>query len=594
MPVTRSTNLSVPQRNAPRTKLDYDIPFFGSLDTTSDISGMAEESSPDNLNVVYDQILSVMSRKGYTKLLTTPTSSFIGGMYSLYQSTGTRQLVYASSNHLYKYDNAGGSTVLTGTPATFTSDKQWSMDEYQDSIYAGNGSDNLIAYNGTSYTIANAAISPQFVKVHKNRVYCANKNSSTLYFSDAGNPNSFPVNNFILINTNDGQNITGISEIMDNLIIFKDDSVWILTGEPLGAGNTTTIGNLQLRQANGTGGCSAFRTICKVGQTLVFMHHTGIYALQNYSYQLISPLLNKTFKQSMNQTIINQCWAVYSSQEKKYILGYPNSSSNTPDKAIVYDFLTKNYSMWDHIPGSCAVTFKFSGTDETVCMGDPNKGNIYELFSGDADIAGDNGTATDGNTLTLTDSSKNWTVNQFTDCRVAIYTVTNDPVTGNPLANTFIGTSTVTSNTSTTLTLSTAMPVNTKGYLYTIGYFTSYWTSKNFDFGMIGYVKKYRFLNMFTDSHNYNMQFGYSVDFAPLGFQKAFRLSSNASIWGSFVWGNFLWGGETSEFGQANVGSNGRYIQVIFGNNLANQPWRVIKYGFGYKLKKMRPNVVTN
>jgi hypothetical protein len=586
MPIQRSTNLSIPQRRAPRLKLDYDVPYFGSLDTTSDPSLMAEEDSPDNLNVVYDTIRAVGSRKGYIKLLTTPTPSYIGGLYSLYQSTGTRQLVYASNRNLYKYDNAGGSTLLTGTPATFTADQQWSFDEYQDTVYGGNGVDGLIQYNGTTVSVANSGITPAFVKVHKNRVYCANKNSSTLYFSDAANPTSFPVNNFILINTNDGQNITGISEVLDNLIIFKDDSVWILTGEPLGAGNTTTIGDLQLRKANGVGGCSAFRTIAQVGQTLFFMHHTGIYALQNYTVSLISPLLSNTFKNGMNPNTVNLCWGLYSNQEKKYLLGYPSAGSNVCDSALVYDFLTKAYSHWDDLPGSCATSFKFSGTDETICMGDPVKGNIYELFQGYADIAGDNGTSTGGTNTTLVDTTKNWVTNQFVDCRVGTVSVNAD---GGTTINSL---GTIISNTSNTLTFAaTALPTN--GQVYTIGYYTSYWKSKNFDFNMIGYIKKYRFLNLFVDSAQYNMQFGFSIDFVSLSFQKAFKLVSNAPVWGQFVWGNFFWGGITSEFGQANIGSTGRYIQIIFGNNLANQPWRAIHYSLSYKLKKQRPNIVT-
>lgn len=587
MAVTRSTNLSIPQKSAPRLKLDYTLPDFGSLDTTSDISLMQDDNSPDCLNVVYDVVKSVMSRKGYTKLLTTPTPSFIGGMYPLYQSTGVRQLVYTSSKNWYLYNNVGGSTQISGTPATFTPDQQWSLDEYQDNVYGGNGADGLIQYNATNYIVANSGITPQFVKVHKNRIYCANKNSSTLYFSDAANPSSFPVNNFILINTNDGQNITGIAEVLDNLIIFKDDSVWILSGEPLGVGNTTTIGNLQLRKATGVGGCSAFRTIQLVGQTLFFMHHTGIYALQNTTVSLVSPLLSTTFKNNMNPNVINLCWGLYSNQEKKYILGYPSSTSNTCDSALVYDFLTKGFSRWDHLPGSCAVSFKFSGTNETICMGDPSKGNIYELFQGNADISGDNGTVISGTATTLVDTSKSWVTNQFVDCRVGI--VTANANGGTTVTNIGI----VTSNTATTLIFASTTQTPQPGNVYTIGYFTSYWASRNFDFEMVGYTKKYRFLNLFADSSNYNIQFGFSVDFTSLGFQKAFKLASTAPIWGQMTWGQFTWGGATSEFGQANIGSNGRYIQVIFGNNIANQPWRVIRYSISYKLKKERPNIVT-
>lgn len=588
MPNIRPITRSKVQSGASRAKLDYDVPYFGDLDTTSDPSLMAETDSPDNLNVVYDQMKSVMSRTGYTKLLTTKAPSFISGMYSLYQSTGTRQLVYGSSQNLYIYNNAGGSTTLTGTPTNFTANQQWGFDEYQDSVYGGNGTDGLVAYNGTNYSLANSAITPQYVKVHSNRVYCANAKSSTVYFSDAGDPTSFPVNNFIQINTNDGQNITGISELLNNVVIFKDESVWILTGEPLGAGNTTTIGNLQLRQANSAVGCSAFRTICKVDQTLFFMHYSGIYALQNYSVVLVSPLLSTTFLSGMNPGFINLCWAVYNAARKKYILGYPSVTSIVCDSALVYDLLVKQYSRWDHLPGSCAVNYKFSGQQEQVLMGDPSVGNIYELFQGNADIAGDNGSSSGGSTTTLVDSTKAWIVNQFVDCRVMI---------GNNLGN--YTTAIVQSNTSTTLTFTTTLSSAIgSGTPYSIGYFTSYWKTKIFDFEATGYSKKYRYFNLFLDQENYNILFGSAIDYAPCNFQKAFNMGSASLFWDAvgLFWDatGLIWDSNTSSiFGQANVGGTGRHIQVIFGNNLANRPWRVVKESFQYKLKKERTNIVT-
>lgn len=591
MAVIHSTNLSSPQQNAPRLKLDYEIPFFAGIDTTSDPSssapdGMPEEASPDCLNVVFDKVQSVTSRKGYSKLLTTSLTNFIGGMYSLYQSNGSKQLIYTSGNQLYKYNNAGDSTALTGSPATFTNNQQWDIDELLDNAYAANGTDPFIVYNGSNYSIANAGITAQYIKIHKNRVYAANKNSSTLYFSDAGDPTSFPVNNFIAINTNDGQNITGIEDILDNLDIFKDESVWILTGEPLGAGNTTTIGNLQLRQANSPVGCSAFRTICKVEQTLFFMHHSGLYTLQNYSVQLVSPFLKSTFESDMNSAFINLSWGVYNSLENKYIVGYPSATATTPDSTIVFDLTSKQYSLWDHIPGGCATNFRFSGLTDTIVMGDPNKGNIYELLQGYADIFGDNGTASSGSSTTLVDSTRSWTSNIATDARVMI-------VSGTSAGSQAV----VSSNTSTTLTVASwtaGSPDNTS--VYTIGWYDSYWTTKNFDFGMTGYTKKYRFFNMFIDSELYPIRFGYSIDFQSLAYQKPFNLSSGGLIWNpSLLWGPNTgnWGSYSSQFGQANIGSTGRYFQAKFGNNLANQPWRVIKYSISYKLKKMRPNIVT-
>jgi hypothetical protein len=595
MPVRRATQQSRPQRNAPRSKLSYGVTSFAGVNTTDDPLEIADMESPDTLNTIYDTVRSVGSRKGYTKVLTTPTPAANSGLREYYQSNGTKQLVYGSGQFLYRYDNAGGSVQLTGAQASFTTGTQWSFDVYNDQLYAGNGVDPLQVYNGTSYNndtaasftvnAANVAVTPQFVKFHKNRLYCANKNSSILYFADAGNPNSFPVNNFIQVNTNDGQNITGIEILLDSLIVFKDNSIFILTGEPLGAGNTTTIGNLQLRKANSDVGCVAFRTIQRVGSQLMFAHSSGIYAFQNYATQLISQRVNLTFKNDMNPGFLSSMWGLYSSVEKKYLLGYASSVSTTPDKVIVFDLLQKEYTIWDHFPASCAVNYRFSGQFDSVVFGDPNKGNIYQALQGYADIAGDNGIASSGSTTTLVDTSKSWTTNQFVDCRVLI-------VSGAGAGQTAV----VASNTSTTLTLTTTLgTAPTTGSVYTIGYYTSYWKSKIFDFGLNEWTKKYKYFNIFADSATYNLQVGFSLSFQALAFQQTTSLNTSNAVWGqaNTYWGSpaIAWGTKVSVQKRVNISGQGRTIQAIFGNNLANQPWRVIRYSFTYKLKKERGDV---
>lgn len=583
MPIRRAANYSKPQIRAPRPLTDWNVATFGSLNTTDDPLLLAEDESPDALNYVYDTVNAIETRAGYTKVLTTTLANPIQGITEFYKSDQTKQLVYGSGTSLYRYDNAGGSVALSGTPATFTANQPWSFDVYMDSVYGGNGSEPLVSYNGTSYSVVNSAINPALVKIHKNRVFVVKKNSSTLYFSDAGNPSSFPANNFIQINTNDGQNIRAIEVLQDSLVIFKDDSIFVLTGEPLGAGNTTTIGNLQLRQANSDVGCTAGRTVQRVGSVLFFMHKSGLYVFQNYASQLISQKLNKTFKQDMNPSFLDQCWAVYSPFEKKYLLGYPSTVSTTCDRIIVYDMLTKNFSMWDNMPGACGVNYRFSGIVDRVVMGDPNKGIIYQLFQGGYDIAGDNGTATGGTTTTLTDTSKSWTTNQLVDADVRII---SGPGVGQV--------STITSNTANSITFSPALsPAPGAGSVYAIGGINSYWTTKIFDFEMPEMTKKYKYLNVFADSAAYNLMVGISINQQPLSYTQTIDLSGGGSNWGSFTWGSFTWGGSTGTFRRANAAGQGRFFQSRFGTQGSQQPWLIRSYSISHKLKKNRPDKVS-
>lgn len=582
MPTRRASNYSRPQLRAPRRLTDWVVDSFGSLNTTDDPLLLDENESPDALNYVYDTVNAIETRPGYTKVLTTTLPDPIRGISAFYKSDQTKQLVYGSGSNLYRYNNAGGSLALTGTPATFTANQQWSFDTYMDTLYGGNGVEPLIGYNGSSYSVVNSAINPQLVAVHKNRVFAVKKNSSTLYFSDAGSPSSFPVNNFIQINTNDGQNITAIKVQQDSLIIFKEESIFVLTGEPLGAGNTTTIGNLQLRKANSDVGCTAFRTVQNVGSVLFFMHKSGLYVFQNYASQLISGKLNRTFMEDMNPAFLDQCWAVYSAVEKKYLLGFPTPGSSTPDRAIVYDMITKNYSMWDNMPGSCATTYRFSGIVDRVVMGDANKGIVYQLFQGGYDIAGDNGTATGGTSTTLQDTSKSWVSGQFIDAKVRIIL---GPGVGQ--------TATITGNTSNTITFSPAFSIPPgAGSAYTIGGINSYWTTKVFDFGMPEMTKKYKYLNVFANAAHYDLLIGISINQQPLSYTQVIDLSGGGFKWGDFTWGapGLVWGGSSGTFRRANAAGQGRFIQARWGTMGSERPWLIRSYSISHKLKKNRPD----
>lgn len=570
--------LSRPQLRAPKERLEYPLTDFAGIDNSNDPASIDANQSPDTLNTVLDSVGSIQERKGYTKLLTTKLSSATQNGKAFYKSDGTSQLIYGTTTTLNRYNNAGGSTSL-GTGYTAA---QWDFDTYNDVFYAINGT-SMLSWSGTALsTVSGAPTSPQYFRIHKNRSWIAS--GSTLYFSDAGAPTSFPVGNLINVNTNDGQVITGLESLLDALIVFKTDSIWVITGEPLGVGNNTAIGNLVMRRANSDVGCVSYKTIWKVGSEIIFAARTGLFVFSNYKSSLISQSLNQTFKQGMNTAAMNQMWAVYSTVEKKYLLGFAASGSNTPNQAICYDLIQYKFTLWDDLPGAWATNFRFTQQDVTV-MGDAAQGNIYQLFQGYADIAGDNGTVTGATSTTLTDSTKAWTTNQFVDCRVQIGLGSGTTITG-----------TVTANTATVLTISGMSAAPSTGLAYTIGGYNSYWKSRVFDLDAPQMSKRFKYLNIFTDSEaNYSLQWGVALDFAALDFnQTPLSLSAGSYTWdqAGVTWdqAGVTWDSKSSLFKRGGLPGQGRFIQVMFGNFNANQPWRVFSYSISYKLKKARPN----
>lgn len=566
---------------APRVRLEFPVSDFDGVDNSNDPASLLADKSPDTLNTILDSVGSIENRKGYTKLLTTKLSVASNNGFAFYKSDGTKQLVYRAGTLLYKYDNAGGSTVIS---PTFTNSTAEDFDVYQDVLYGVDGTD-LYQYNG----ISNASLlvptgvftSPQYLRVSKNRVWVAQ--GSTLYFSDAGQPTSFPIGNFIVVNSNDGQVITGLAVLLDSIVVFKTDSIWVITGEPLGNGSSTVVGNLNLRRANSDVGCVAYKTIKQVENVLFFMARSGLYVFENYASKLISSDVNFTFQNDMSVNNQSLSWALYSPVQKKYILGYASAASNTPDKAIVYDMLVSHFTIWDHLPGAWATNFRFSPLDSAV-MGDPTQGNVYQLFQGYADIAGYNGTLTASTSTTLTDSTAAWTTNQFVDCRVQVGLGSGTVITG-----------TITANTATVLTVSGMSATPTVGLAYTIGGYNSYWKSAIFDFDAPQMSKHYKYLNVFTDAEaNYSLQVGCSIDFSILGYNLTpLSLASGATLWdqAGVTWdeAGITWDVVASLFKRAGLPGKGRYIQLMFGNFNGNQPWRVFSYSISYKLSRANP-----
>lgn len=581
-------------------KFQWEVDGFAGVDNSSDPSTLPDNISPDALNTAYDLSNANESRKGYTKLNTTSFPGAIIRTTSFYKSDGTKLVVFAANatnagtapggltgTYLCKYNNAGGYVVVGGP---YTVNTFWDFTVLNDTLYAVNNVEGLQSWVGTgTFTTANPIVL-QYIKARKNRLY--GLKGSLVYFSDAGNPTSWPANNYIQINTNDNQIGVGLETYLDDLVIGKSQSVWYLQGEPLGSGSTTVVGNLQLRQADSEVGWTSVLNVCKVRQgILMWVCESGIAVMQSYHVQIISEKIESTFKHDINPDFIAKIWAVYSPPEKKYIFGYPSSSSSTPDKAMLVDLgdpKVVKFAPWDHFPGSCASLFRFTLRD-TVLIGHPTKGYIVEAFQGYADIAGDNGIATAGGSTTLTDSTKAWTTNQFTDADVTIISGTGAGQIRN-----------IASNTAAILTLATAWTTNPDSTsVYSIGAYNSWANTPISDFGKAAYDKKVKYYNIFSNSHaNQTLLFGYATAYQALKFTDAKSLTGGGLIWEGIgsadKWGAVgkQWGSKTQLFLQFDIGDVDKHFQARWGGNKSLSPWRVSKYTVTLKFKKVRPDTV--
>lgn len=138
------------------------------------------------------------------------------------------------------------------------------------------------------------------------------------------------------IDKDSGDYITGLIEYQDQIIIFKQRSIWSVTFSVSGDLVIPT-----LKQIMRGVGCVSHRTIKAVENDVFFLSRRGIYTLGNEPNFLnvlrtneVSARIRPIFE-TLTPSQLEQACAVYSGN--KYRLAYPSTTATKNTKEIIYD-----------------------------------------------------------------------------------------------------------------------------------------------------------------------------------------------------------------------------------------------------------------
>lgn len=362
---------------------EFPIMQFAGLNNRDASIHIDDKQASDLLNVHFDNRGAITKRNGYTALNATAIDTNpIKSLFPFYKSDGTKKLLATSGTSIYD--------VTSGTPATVKSvlsgsGQRFTSAIYLDKIYLlnGNTTDGLMKWDGTTFATVTGAPNGKYLVVHKNRLYIAGdpSNPSRLYMSDIGNPESFPSLNFIDIDTNDGDVITGIAEHLDSLVIFKERGIQVLRGT--GPQNYTLVDS---HQSHGT---VSHWSIAQVMNQLFYLSRDGVYAFDGKSIHLMSDdirgsVLGLNNNAAWNQQfLVNACGSEY---KNKYWLSVTEGNGQTTNnRTYVYDITHKAWTRYD-LSISCFSLFQ-SATSATYDLysGDVTQGFVYHQDTGTSD-----------------------------------------------------------------------------------------------------------------------------------------------------------------------------------------------------------------
>lgn len=210
-----------------------------------------------------------------------------------------------------------------------------------------------------------------------------------------------PAANFIDVNKNDGDKITGLAKFGEALIIFKERAIYQLTFDSSGVPTISAVTKSY--------GCVSHRSIDNVDNDVFFLTRNGIYVLgnePNFTNVIRTNELSSrvhTIMATINPRAYTAATGLFN--QYVYYLGLPTANSTTNNITITYDRRYLAFSRWTHVIPESFSLFIDSNNVEGVYFTSATTNKIYKLTPGTYNA--------DGAAITSSWTSKAFDLNDF-------------------------------------------------------------------------------------------------------------------------------------------------------------------------------------
>jgi hypothetical protein len=367
------------------TATPVSVTTFGGLNLADDALEVGPGAAVDLLNVAFDRRGALRVRPGYQAFnLSTLAASGYSALYGAPMNGGELLAVRFSSGGNVNVDkvDAGGTTTNVGSFAAAAD--TWSISGttlgtttatrlyFALFIRPGTGV-TLRNYNGSvlgtgtgkPFYVATSARSNRLIQAGyaaaADSPSGANGDRSTVFWSDAGAPDTYTATSFVTLQPGDGENITAVVTWADLTYVFKQTAVYVFYNESTSSTGTPTFDYrrvpLQSRIIDPAGSVSSgARPAAPVAVAgpdgVYFVTIAGVYRIRSGTAELISAPIAKLF--TTDDTVpaaIRMTTATGSSggwlswAAGKLLMGYVNA--NGVVRTLVYYPVTGDWTVWD-------------------------------------------------------------------------------------------------------------------------------------------------------------------------------------------------------------------------------------------------------
>jgi hypothetical protein len=217
----------------------YLIERFGGLNAADDPYEVGAGAATNCLNVDFDQSGSFRSRDGSGAIKSVTVTS-ADGFTAFETAAGTKQFIVGYTNGATKkyeaYSAAGGAVVASATPTSSAARISAARigTPAAERLYIANGTDTLWRWTGAAFTQPAGLPVAWFLTLlpTSNRlVAMITAGNSTVQFSAAGDPETWPATNTLDLTPGDGDAITGGATWQNLTLVFKQRRFFVFGGE---------------------------------------------------------------------------------------------------------------------------------------------------------------------------------------------------------------------------------------------------------------------------------------------------------------------------------------------------------------------------
>lgn len=264
-------------------------------------------------------------------------------------SSGNKWLVASinGASNAQLYQSTGGNFSAIGS-ANLTNSKPVWFEVANDVLFGFNGSE-VVDWDGTTVTKNRATLPNGFyAKWFHNYLFVGNTsaNPNRMFWSNLGDPKTFTSANFVDVNPGDSDQIMGLVGFpgQDELLVFKRNTIWSITGFSGSSFSSTTIAAQNTNsRINGYGTVAPF-SIVPVGNEVYFFSMLGSTPVIRSLRKTINAVtigggvVSDSIRTTMNNINKSKLSIIEGQFDGRYIYwAVPTGSSSTNNQIIVLD-----------------------------------------------------------------------------------------------------------------------------------------------------------------------------------------------------------------------------------------------------------------